>query len=543
MNSDPTRKQKWEKAIRKTLNRHAVEGERYVLLRSGQLVGAALCIFVKSSVLKNIKNVEGAIKKTGMSGMAGNKGAVAIRLDYAKTHICFITAHLAAGFSNYEERNRDYVTIHHGLRFQRNRGIDSHDTVIWMGDFNYRIGLGADKVKHLIKMGDLETLYENDQLNLQMVAGLTFPYYSESRITFDPTYKYDLGSDTYDTSEKARIPAWTDRILRKGTNLRQINYNTAPLRFSDHRPVYATFQCTVSIVDEEIKEELTREIYEKKRSEIGHPTINDGSDSSEDEDLIGYDSIEPSLPPASSDRRKWWLDNGQPARSAIKPPQQGFQPNPQRPSNPYTPTDEPDWVSIPRNPPKQNQTTKDSAPPPPNPRPPVNGRKLPPPFKNSDSPTGSLARNISTASLPTPARRPSTASLATSTSSKKAPPPVARKPIHLAASPASPSLNPQVSSVNAFASPTLAIRGKPDSTGFPPPPRRATQQNGIERKEANSVPAPPQPRRLGKLSKRADSRRDVEEERPSLPPRRPTVDLLAGDGEEDVGGWKSLRPT
>ena len=37
------------------------------------------------------------------------------------------------------------------------------DTVIWMGDFNYRIGLGADKVKQLIKNSDLETLYENDQ--------------------------------------------------------------------------------------------------------------------------------------------------------------------------------------------------------------------------------------------------------------------------------------------------------------------------------------------------------------------------------------------
>lgn len=33
-----------------------------------------------------------------------------------------------------------------------------------------------------------------------MVAGLTFQYYSESRITFNPTYKYDLGSDIYDTS-------------------------------------------------------------------------------------------------------------------------------------------------------------------------------------------------------------------------------------------------------------------------------------------------------------------------------------------------------
>jgi hypothetical protein len=40
----------------------------------------------------------------------------------------------------------------------------SLDTVIWMGDFNYRIGLGAEKVKQLIKMGDLETLYENDQV-------------------------------------------------------------------------------------------------------------------------------------------------------------------------------------------------------------------------------------------------------------------------------------------------------------------------------------------------------------------------------------------
>lgn len=30
----------------------------------------------------------------------------------------------------------------------------------------------------------------------------------------------------------------------------------------------------------------------------------------DDEDLIGYEAIEPGLPPASSDRRKWWLDNG-----------------------------------------------------------------------------------------------------------------------------------------------------------------------------------------------------------------------------------------
>ena len=107
--------------------------------------------------------------QTGMSGMAGNKGAVAIRMDYANTRICLVTAHLAAGFANYEERNRDYGTISHGLRFQRNRSIDDHDTIIWLGDFNYRIGLSDDKVRRLIQAHDLGTLYQNDQVEARRV--------------------------------------------------------------------------------------------------------------------------------------------------------------------------------------------------------------------------------------------------------------------------------------------------------------------------------------------------------------------------------------
>ncbi|KAK4105843.1 hypothetical protein N658DRAFT_417551 [Parathielavia hyrcaniae] len=355
MNSDPTRKQLWEKAIRRTLDRHySREGdEKYVLLRSGQLVGAALCIFVKASVLHNIKNVEGSVKKTGMSGIAGNKGAVAIRLDYANTPICFVTAHLAAGFANYEERNRDYTTIDHGLRFQRNRGIADHDSVIWFGDFNYRIGLGLETAKEAVKRRDLERLFENDQLNLQMVAGLAFRFYSEARIMFMPTYKFDVGTDEYDSSEKARIPAWTDRILRKGSNLRQLTYTSAPLRFSDHRPVYALFECTVSIVNERLRDKISRDIYERRKAEVGGDTANLAENESEDEDLIGYDAIEPGLPPASSDRRKWWLENGKMARSSISPPKPDnsaseISPNAKRPTNPHLPTDEPDWVNVPR---------------------------------------------------------------------------------------------------------------------------------------------------------------------------------------------------
>jgi hypothetical protein len=99
-----------------------------------------------------------------MSGIAGNKGAVAIRMDYANTSLCFVTAHLAAGFANYEDRNRDYNTISGLLRFQRNRSIENHDTIIWLGDFNYRIDSSNEKVRRLIDAGDLDTLYDHDQV-------------------------------------------------------------------------------------------------------------------------------------------------------------------------------------------------------------------------------------------------------------------------------------------------------------------------------------------------------------------------------------------
>ena len=65
MSTDPVRRQAWEQAVRQTLNVNARKHstEEYVLLRSGQLVGAALMIFVKASALSTIKNVEGSVKK------------------------------------------------------------------------------------------------------------------------------------------------------------------------------------------------------------------------------------------------------------------------------------------------------------------------------------------------------------------------------------------------------------------------------------------------------------------------------------------------
>jgi phosphatidylinositol-bisphosphatase len=50
---------------------------------------------------------------------------------------------------------------------------------------------------------------------VQQEQGNVFKNFFEGDISFAPTYKYDLFSDDYDTSEKCRAPAWTDRVLWK----------------------------------------------------------------------------------------------------------------------------------------------------------------------------------------------------------------------------------------------------------------------------------------------------------------------------------------
>jgi synaptojanin len=204
-----------------------------------------------------------------MKGMAGNKGAIATRLEYGATSICFVTAHLAAGHSSVDQRNIDYYTIDHGLHFGGHRSISDHDLVFWASDSNYRINLSNEEVRNLIAEKRWDTLHENDQLNLGMIAGEIFQHYNEGTINFPPTYKFDNGTDQYDTSEKQRIPAWTDRILFRGEGLKLLDYNSANLKMSDHRPVFASFYVQCRIVDDAKREQLAKDIYETRKNMIG----------------------------------------------------------------------------------------------------------------------------------------------------------------------------------------------------------------------------------------------------------------------------------
>ena len=596
MQTDPAHKSYWEEAVKNCLNSDpTLEEDSYVLLRSGQLVGAALMIFVKTSFLPLVKHVEGGIKKTGLSGIAGNKGAVAIRMDLASTSVCFVTAHLAAGFANYEERNKDYRTISSGLSFSKGRGIDDHDTIIWFGDFNYRIGLGHEKARQLVAANDLETLYANDQLNLQMVAATAFPFYSEARVKFLPTYKFDLGTDTYDASEKNRIPAWTDRCLYKASNLKLLEYNSAPLRFSDHRPVYASFDCQIRLVQEEKRAQLSQRLYDKRKEDVSKRRgAVDGSGSgadSDDDDLMGYNSISPNLPPASSERRKWWLDGDKAARSNIGPLKEGMILNGRRPGNPWRETDEPDWVDVRKPGSVERSRSRDTKPegerkmgtPKPEPLPPRRTMIVPRwdgQSSDSNSTPPSIAGRASPALTPSASlargkeRSESTTSDPSSAlSTKKAPPVKPQKPAMLSSTPSSGAV-PQTTAKPAAASiipqpratdPTPAaskdVQSRFRSDSKPPLPSRSNTASSTSSFASVSRPTettsklqrnlqpPTQPRRGGATlppnsNRGADASASDEPPAPALPPRRAPTNqgLMDEDSEGSMKTWKPLQP-
>lgn len=45
-------------------------------------------------------------------------------------------------------------------------------------------------------------------------AELAFQDFQEGRIKFKPTYKYDIGTDHFDTSKKMRIPSYTVSVSK-----------------------------------------------------------------------------------------------------------------------------------------------------------------------------------------------------------------------------------------------------------------------------------------------------------------------------------------
>lgn len=271
LNVDYSKNSLWENLVTDCLNQY---GKNYVLLRAEQMASLIILLFVKGDKMEHVKQVEGSTKKTGFKGMTGNKGAVAIRFNYSDTSFCFVNAHLSAGVNNVEERANDYISINKSISFAGGRTIDQHDSVFWFGDLNYRITLDNFNVRKELSEQQpnyIESLLKYDQLTQVLNEGQIFSNFCEPTLQFHPTYKYDVGTDLYDTSEKARTPSWTDRIIYRGTNLYPLAYSDAPLRLSDHRPVFAAYRVNIAFIDEKKKLFVVDQLhmdYKNKKTSI-----------------------------------------------------------------------------------------------------------------------------------------------------------------------------------------------------------------------------------------------------------------------------------
>ncbi|XP_040279132.1 synaptojanin-1 isoform X2 [Bufo bufo] len=285
VNASTTNQKLWAVELQKTISRD----NKYVLLASEQLVGVCLFVFIRPQHAPFIRDVAVDTVKTGMGGATGNKGAVAIRMLFHTTSLCFVCSHFAAGQSQVKERNEDYHEIARKLSFPMGRMLFSHDYIFWCGDFNYRIDMPNEEVKELIRNQNWDSLVVGDQLINQKNSGQVFRGFLEGKVNFAPTYKYDLFSDDYDTSEKCRTPAWTDRILWKrrkwpfdrsaedldllnsslqeGRNIAYtwnpgslLHYSRAELKTSDHRPVVALIDVDIFETEAEERQKIYKEV-------------------------------------------------------------------------------------------------------------------------------------------------------------------------------------------------------------------------------------------------------------------------------------------
>ncbi|XP_013157133.1 inositol polyphosphate 5-phosphatase K isoform X2 [Falco biarmicus] len=234
----------------------------YIKLSSVRMQGLLLLIFVKHVHLPFIRDIHTHYIRTGLYGYWGNKGGVTARMSLYGHTICFMNCHLPAHMENTEQRLDDFEKI---LEMQfEGENIPStldHDVLFWFGDLNFRIAdYGIHFVRESINNKRYNLLWEKDQLNMAKKKEAFLQEFIEGPLQFKPTYKFDLYSDVYDTSEKKRKPAWTDRILWRVKNLCQhapkegefseeqtisvtLNNYISHMSYgiSDHKPVTGTF--------------------------------------------------------------------------------------------------------------------------------------------------------------------------------------------------------------------------------------------------------------------------------------------------------------
>lgn len=264
--------------------------EDYLLLRLCEFSNMRLYAFVRREHAQRVSHIDYASQSTGVGGIAGNKGAVAVSFRFQQFRLCFISCHMAAHRKFTKERNSDCAEVLAML--QRKLGAHSvsylsdWDFVFLLGDLNYRLNLsdappsppaptaaGGEGVEQFNKIRADHTEQERaqvvdmiarsqwaellalDQLRAEQAKGNALVGFQEAAVyPFAPTFKVvdRANADWNLRYANNRLPAYCDRILwyaTPGMRLYQGHERVAQadlfspehMTTSDHDPVCSRF--------------------------------------------------------------------------------------------------------------------------------------------------------------------------------------------------------------------------------------------------------------------------------------------------------------
>uniref|UniRef100_A0A0P4VXJ4 Inositol polyphosphate-related phosphatase domain-containing protein n=2 Tax=Scylla olivacea TaxID=85551 RepID=A0A0P4VXJ4_SCYOL len=243
----------WEVRLQATI------GPSHVLFTSAIFGVLHLTIFLRRDLVWFCSVPEDATYSLRPGIAYKTKGGMAIGFQFFGTRMLFINSHLTAHEEKQALRIQNFRSISRSLdiprllptKIKHKDVTHRYDCVFWLGDLNFRLAVNRDHVFERLKTDTPDTyqhLLQWDQLSQARKKGEAFAEFEEGTIHFPPTFKYDPGTDHYDTSSKQRVPSYTDRILFKSKrgDINCISYASCPLfRTSDHKPVLGHFTCKI----------------------------------------------------------------------------------------------------------------------------------------------------------------------------------------------------------------------------------------------------------------------------------------------------------
>ncbi|KAL5011304.1 hypothetical protein ScPMuIL_009855 [Solemya velum] len=259
-------KKEWEVVLQATL------GRSHVLFHSVTHGSLHLAIFIRRDLIWYCSIPEEDQVTLRAVTMVKTKGAVAISFMLFGTSFLFVNCHFTSDDEKKKDRIGDFQKIIKDLKIpkflggsgsgSKEDGTSKYDCVFWCGDLNFRIDKGRTCVEDLVSyitsqdFPNFEDLLRGDQLTKCLIEGTIFGGFQEGRINFKPTYKFDVNTDTYDTSHKNRIPSYTDRILFRAKRKNSVvctHYDSVmSIKTSDHRPVLALFEALLKAGGENV---------------------------------------------------------------------------------------------------------------------------------------------------------------------------------------------------------------------------------------------------------------------------------------------------